>query len=122
LVNASAEIVGVAPAVVELDVVELDVVGVLEALVAGGVAAVVLELLEFELPHAATPKQAVTARAAVTALLFSKCTLSSSCGLARQRIGTACGSTPRESESLVSPSSHATTVPMNKALTSGRKA
>src|ERR1700733_12276110 len=30
-----------------------------------------------ELPHAATPKQAVTASAVITALLFSKCTITS---------------------------------------------
>jgi hypothetical protein len=34
--------------------------------------------LEFELPQAATPTLAVAASAAMTALLFSKCTLTSS--------------------------------------------
>jgi hypothetical protein len=78
LLNDVAEIAGVAPDVVELDVVELDVAGVLDAvvelLVDGGVAAVDL-LCEFELPHAATASAAVTVRAAVIALPFSKCTI-----------------------------------------------
>jgi hypothetical protein len=56
LVNDVAEMLGVGAEL--LDGVELVVV-----------------VVEDELPHAATPKTAVTASAVTTALLFSKCTM-----------------------------------------------
>jgi hypothetical protein len=73
-VNASAEIVGTA-AELDVDVAAgvLDVAaGVLDAVVD---ALLAFELFEFELPHAATARQAAIAKAAVPALPFSKCTI-----------------------------------------------
>jgi hypothetical protein len=120
LLNDVAEIVGVAPDVVELDVVELDVAGVLDAvvelLVDGGVAALDL-LCEFELPHAATASAAATVRAAVIALLFSKRTID-------LLYGALCDTSNGAQERTPSPGHwslrvrHATTAAMNEALTS----
>jgi hypothetical protein len=53
---------------------EAEMLGVLELVLGAGVLVVVL-VVEDELPQAATPKHAVTASAAITALLFSKCTI-----------------------------------------------
>jgi hypothetical protein len=55
---------------------EAEMLGVLELVLGAGVLVVVL-VVEDELPQAATPKHAVTASAAITALLFSKCTITS---------------------------------------------
>jgi hypothetical protein len=55
---------------------EAEMLGVLELVLGAGVLVVVLVVGD-ELPQAATPKHAVAASAVTTALLFSKCTITS---------------------------------------------
>jgi hypothetical protein len=80
LLNDVAAIVGT-DAELDVDVAAgvLDVAaGVLDAVVD---ALLAFELFEFELPHAATARQAAITNAAVTALPFSKCTIGLLCRL-----------------------------------------